>query len=160
MISAWVLVLAAGATSGGSAFDPKGYIQTMPAEDAEVDDVDAVEAQAEADGIDDRDVAKRAAIEKLPAETAAKAPVRRAFGKVDGKSVIALKSSFGTIYIAKADGITAKSLDSAICASTKSAPTEFTIDRPLDEAHQDLEATILKAIETHCRPTPPGGKAP
>lgn len=147
MVTAWILVLAAGATGSGSAFDPKGYIQTLPEEKAD-DDGDLLDDDAPETAVSVGPVPKR------------EVAVTRADLKVDGKLVVALKSAFGTIYIAKADGITPASLDAAVCASAKPEPTDVAPDHPLDGADRKLEGTIIKAIETHCRPAPRGGKAP
>ena len=142
MITAWVLVLAAGGAGSGSAFDPKAYIQTLPTEDEDEGDI----------GVGDE-------AEKPPAKPAESLEVvKRADLKVDGKLVVALKSAFGTIYIAKADGITPASLDAAVCASAKPEPTDVAPDRPLDGADRKLEGAIIKAIETHCRPAKAAGQ--
>ncbi len=133
-LAAWTLAVGAaapGLSYKSTAFDPKEYIKSLPADlEDDVDDEPVTEPTATVAPETSQDVAK--------AEV-----------QIKKSTFLALRSAFGTIYLPKSAGIKASTLASAVCAD-KTKPDHVGKDEPLTADEALLAADILKTIERQC----------
>ena len=138
MIQLLAFVVLSEVTSKTSAFDAKDYIKNLPTAVDEVAGTDSGEAEDPVAGPVVRS-------ETTPDLVKAKVTIKNI-------TFVAVRSSFGAIYLPEHSIIQPKALSAAVCASSKAAPDTVTKDQPLTPDEAEHTAEIVKAIERQCAP--------